>query len=420
MSKPLSACPYANFVDPDTYANGTPRQAFFDAAKTGPLQQLEDPITSVPYWLVSGRDEADYIAKHPLLFSSAERTVFIEEYPQEEIDAIHSNLTINMDPPRHLRYRKLVRNVFTPKSVASYEASFKQHAKNIIDAVAEKGQCEFVEDIAAELPLFAILELCGIDPEDRKDFFRWTNIMSFADDPDMSEGQEQAMEASMEVIAYAQGIAQRYKENPEQCDSPIVASLMAGVEGEHGMTEEEFCWFMLMLISAGNESTRTVTSHGMRLLMEHPQQLQYLLDHPDQLPAAIEEILRYNTAFIQMRRTATEDVDLAGQQIKKGDKVMLNWYAINLDTKVFGDDAYDFNIRRVDAMPDLHNQHRSFGVGQHFCIGAHLARMELNIIFSEMLPRLSNPQFAGKVEYTRNNLIHGIKKMPISFTPERV
>ncbi len=414
----MTACPFANLLDPDTYSKGTPRADIIKASENGPVQWLQDPITGVPYWLISGRDEVDYIAKKPAVFSSAERTVFIAEYAQEDIDNIHSNLTINMDPPKHLRYRKLIRNVFTPRAIASYEQSFRRHAKNIIDAVVNRGECEFVEEVAAELPLFAILELCGIDANDRKDFFRWTNIMNFADDPDMSEGEEDAMLASMEVIAYAQRIAKAYRENPDSCNSPIVAALMEGVEGEHGMTEEEFCWFMLMLISAGNESTRTVTSHGMRLLMEHPDQLDYLLENPDKIPGAIEEILRYNTAFIQMRRTAMEDVILAGQSIKKGDKVMLNWYTVNHSKTVFGDDAYVFDIRRAERMPDLYKQHRAFGIGQHFCVGAHLARMELNIIFSEMLPRLRNPQFTGAVEYTRNNLIHGIKKMPIKFTAE--
>ena len=202
--------------------------------------------------------------------------------------------------------------------------------------------------------------------------------------------------ASMNVIAYAMTLMEKHKTDPKK---NIIGALLEGNGTDKGLTEDEFVWFFLMLISAGNESTRTVTSHGMRMLMENPDQLQYLVDHPDKIPNACEEMLRYNTAFIMMRRTAMEDIDLAGMPIKKGDKIILHYHTVNHDEGVFGDDAMKFDVTRGERMPDLHNQHRAFGVGQHFCLGTHLARLEMQVMFEEIIPRLRNPKLVGDVAY---------------------
>jgi cytochrome P450 len=156
----------------------------------------------------------------------------------------------------------------------------------------------------------------------------------------------------------------------------------------------------------------------MRLLMENPEQLQYLVDHPEKIADACEEMLRYNTAFIVMRRTVMQDIEIAGKQMKKGDKLIMHYHTVNHDETVFGEDAMKFDVRRPERMPDLYNQHRAFGIGQHFCLGSHLARLELRVIMEEVIPRLRNPKFAGPVEYTRSALVNGIKRMPITFDPE--
>jgi cytochrome P450 len=231
----------------------------------------------------------------------------------------------------------------------------------------------------------------------------------------MAISAEQAQLASINVITYAMKLAEQHKNSPK---NDIIGALLNGKGKEAGLSDEEFVWFFLMLIAAGNESTRTVTSHGMRLLMEHPDQLQYLVDHPEKIPDACEEILRYNTAFILMRRTAMEDVELAGHRIGKGDKIILHYHTVNHDERIFGDDAMAFDVRRAERMPDLYNQHRSFGIGQHFCLGTHLARLELRVILEEVIPRLRNPRLAGEIRYTRSSLVNGIKCMPIAFDPE--
>ncbi len=415
----MSECPYADFsnmVDPDTYVNGMPYDELARIRKSGPIHYMEDPTTGVPYWLITGRDEIDFISKRPAQFSSEARTALAEEFTQESIENIHRHMTINMDPPRQMKSRKIVRATFTPKAVDSYANRFREHAKNIIDAVASRGECEFVTEVAAELPLLAILELCGIPPEDRKDFFDWTNAMMFHDDPEMATTAEASELASLNVIAYAQKLAQQHKEHPLK---NIIGALLDGNGKDEGLDEDEFCWFFLMLIAAGNESTRTVTAHGMRLLMEHPDQLQYLVDNPDKIADACEEMLRYNTAFILMRRTAMEDVEVGGKLIKKGDKVIMHYHTVNQDESIFGDDAMEFNVRRAEKMPDMYKEHRAFGIGQHFCLGTHLARLEVRIMFEELIPRLRHPKLVGEINYTRSSLVNGIKAMNITFDSEQ-
>ena len=220
--------------------------------------------------------------------------------------------------------------------------------------------------------------------------------------------------ASLEVIQYAMNLAAQHRVEP--MDNITGALLDAELNGEP-ISEDLFGWMFILILVGGNESTRTVIAQGMRLLMEHPEQLQYLVDNPDKIANACEEILRYNTAFISMRRTAMEDVELGGQHIKKGDKVLLHYHTVNHDENVFGDDAMDFDVTRAERMPDLYNQLRSFGIGQHFCIGTHLARLELRIMFEEIIPRLRNPQFRDEPKFVRSFFVNAMKEMNITFDP---
>lgn len=411
----MSQCPFANLLDPDTYAEGMPYGKLQEIRDAGPVVKLDDPITGVPYWAVTRIAEMDAVSKNPKLFSSAARSAFPMEYDQDMVDNIHCHTIINMDPPLHQKVRRIVRNAFTPKRVESYEPNFRAHAKRIVDAVAKKGTCEFVEDVAAELPLIGILELLGVPLDDRKKFFEWTNTMIFADDPDMATSMEEGQLASLEVIQYAMNLAAKHRESP--MDNITGALLDAELEGAP-ISEDMFGWMFILILVGGNESTRTVIAQGMRLLIEHPDQLQYLVDNPDKISNACEEILRFNTAFISMRRTAMEDTELAGQQIKKGDKVILHYHAANHDEEVFGEDAMAFDVTRAERMPDLYNQLRSFGIGQHFCIGTHLARLELNIMFEEIIPRLRSPRFKGEPKFVRSFFVNAMKEMHIDFEPE--
>jgi cytochrome P450 len=253
--------------------------------------------------------------------------------------------------------------------------------------------------------------MMGVDNEqDEKRIFELTNIMIGADDPDMQTSSEEGTNAAIEIYTMGMALAERYRNDAR--DKNLTTRLLhTEVEGEH-LTEDEFCRFFLLLLVAGNETTRTVTSNGMRLLMEHPDQLQMLVDDPSLIPQAIEECLRFAPAVIQFRRTAMEDIELRGQQIKKGDKVVMYYASANRDEDIFPD-SDKFDILRKN------NDHRAFGIGEHFCLGAHLARLELNAIFHEIITRLHKPRFAGPVKRLRSNFINGVKEMRIEFEPEK-
>lgn len=418
----MSACPYHNILDPDFYAEGHHHQKLQEIRDIAdkPIVKIEDPLIGIPYWAVLSRELTDYICKNPLIFSSEKRLCIPDELPDDMI-ALQANMLVHMDPPKHQKYRRIARNAFTPKAVESYHDIFLGYAKEIIDSVASRGECEFVTEVAAELPLMAILDLCGVPKEDRRKVFNWTNAMFFQQDADIGGSDPEAanaaaQDASANIYLYADELAKKHAQEPL---TNIVGALLDGEVEDEKLTTSEFQMFFLMLIAAGNESTRSVTAHGMRLLMEHPEQLQMLVDDPGLIEGAIEEILRYNPAFIGMRRTLMEDIEVGGQQLKKDDKLMLNWHLINMDEAVF-DEPLKFDITRAQRMPDLHREHRAFGIGQHFCLGSHLARLELKIIMEEMIPRLRNPTFAEPVKYVRDFFVNGIKEMKITFDPEVV
>ncbi len=413
----MSSCPYANLLDPDLYGAGNhlPTLNSLRAEADAPIVKIQDPLTGIPYWAVLYRDDVDYIAKHPAIFSSEKRLTVPTEYT-DDVVALQANMLVNMDPPKHGKFRRIARNAFTPKAVERYHDTFSRYAKQIIDAVASRGHCEFVTDVAAELPLMAILDLCGVPIEERDQFFTWTNQMMFQEDEDVGGADPEALaqEAAANIYVYAGELAKQHEKTPL---NNIVGALLDGEVEDEKLTPEEFQLFFLMLIAAGNESTRSVTAHGMRLLMEHPDQLQMLVDNPELIPDACEEMLRYNPAFVTMRRTVMEDTEVSGVQMKQGDKVLLHWHLINQDETVF-DDPMTFDITRAQRMPELAREHRAFGIGTHYCLGAHLARMELQIMFQELLPRLCNPSFAEPVKYMRDYFVNGIKEMQITFEPE--
>lgn len=403
----MSQCPL-DLTAPETFKGGHPRETFAYLRNASPVFWHEDPTQGRGFWAITRQKELDYISKNPQLFSSEIETCFLHEHDEETLPMMQLQM-INMDPPKHMQYRRLVRNAFTPKAVDSYEERFRDVARDIVDRAVEGGRCEFVEDIAAELPLIAICELMGVPLDRRKRLFELTNIMIGMDDPELATTQEEGMLAMMEMFGIAQEVAAAHRETPQD---DIVNVLLTGTVEDEPLSDDEFCYFFLMLIVAGNETTRTVTSHGMRLLME-TDQYQALVDDPALLEGAIEECLRYNPAVIAFRRTALEDVELAGQQIRKGEKVHMFYGAASADEAVF-EDGDRFDITRA-SREDVRNQHRAFGIGEHFCIGSHLARLELRVIFEEILRRIRNPAFDGDIHWLRSNFINGIKRMPIRF-----
>jgi cholest-4-en-3-one 26-monooxygenase len=405
----MSGCPHIDLTDPETFEGGAPREVFHYLRNQEPVYWHEDPRQGVGFWAVTKQKDLDFISKNPQLFSSEVKTCMLHESEPDRIELM-SHQMINMDPPKHLKYRRLVRSAFTPKKVDSYSERFREVARDILARAIEGGECEFVTEVSAELPLIAICELMGVPLDKRQRLFELTNIMIGMDDPDLATTAQDGENAMMEMFFMAQELAAEHRANPRE---DIVNVLLHGTVEDEPLSEEEFCHFFLLLIVAGNETTRTVTTHGMRLLMENPEQYEALVNDPALLEDAIEEFLRYNPAVIAFRRTATEDVELGGQMIREGDKVEMFYASASSDEDVFSDpDTFDITRGQRE---DVRNSHRAFGIGEHFCLGSHLARLELRVIFEEILRHIRNPRFNGEVRWLRSNFINGIKSMPIAF-----
>ncbi|MCY4425528.1 MAG: cytochrome P450 [Halieaceae bacterium] len=404
----MTGCPHIDLADPESFRGGMPREVFRYLRNEQPIYWHEDPAQGVGFWAITRQKDLDFISKNPLLFSSEEKSSQLGECDPEFLPVLRTQM-INMDPPQHLKYRRLVRSAFTPRNVDSYSARFREIARDIIDRVVENGQCEFVEDVSAELPLIAICELMGVPLDSRRRIFELTNILIGTDDPELADSVEDGMNAMAEVWMMAQDLAIEHRKNPQD---DIVNTLLHGTVEDEPLTDEEFSNFFLLLMVAGNETTRNATTHGMRLLIEHDQ-YRLLVDNPDLLEGAIEEILRYNPPVIAFSRRAMKDVEVGGTLIRKGDKVELFYGSASADEEVFSDvDVFDITRAQRE---DVRNNHRAFGIGQHFCLGSHLARLELKVIFNEILGRIRNPRFIGEVRWLRSNLINGIKQMPIAF-----
>jgi cholest-4-en-3-one 26-monooxygenase len=276
--------------------------------------------------------------------------------------------------------------------------------------VSEHGECDFVTDIAAELPLQAIAELLGVPHEDRHKMFDWSNRMVGAEDPEYQVSPEEAGLAAMELFTYAQELADAKRKNP---GNDIVSTLLeAEVEG-HRLTDLDFNLFFMLLTVAGNETTRNAISHSMLALMEHPGERQKLLDDPTKINSAIEEFLRWASPVMSFRRTATCDTELGGQQIKEGDRVVMWHMSGNRDEDLF-DKPYEFDI---DRDPNLHLMQIAFGGGgPHFCLGANLARLELDLIFNAIADTVPGIRLAGEPRRLRSAWLNGVKGLPVQYT----
>jgi cholest-4-en-3-one 26-monooxygenase len=405
----MSKCPFADLSNPDLHIGGVPADLYRELREARVVRQDAPMKGGDPFWAFFRQEDIDQISKHPAQFSSAAKSAFLNDVPEDQLPLMRT-MILNMDPPEHIKYRRIVRNAFTPAKVDSYEANFRKVVREAVDAVLARGECEFVTDIACVLPLAAICEILGVPIEDRTRFFEWTNTMLGADDPDLTTSEFDGQMAAAELYMYSDKLMALHREQPRD---DIVGALLRGtVQGEH-LTEDEFRSFMLLLIVAGNETTRTMTSQGMRLLLEHPEQYRMLVEDPALIPDAVEEILRFNPAVINFRRTATEDVELAGQQLAAGDKVVMFYQAASRDEALF-ENPDCFDITRPQR-EDVRNNHRAFGIGEHFCLGSHLARLQLRVVFEEIVRSIRNPRLNGDIKWLRSNFIHGIKEMPVVF-----
>lgn len=403
-----------DLVDPDNFVSGRHHEMFKLLRAEDPVHWTE-PEGEVPFWSITKLRDLQTVNRDTETFSS--ETGGTQRIDIASIDPTfdtRGSMLIDTDPPKHTRYRRIVNKGFTPRMIGLLETHLLYRAELIVDEVIGAGECDFVNDLAAELPLQAIVEMMGVPQKDRHLIFEWTNTMIGMTDPEYvaEEGDEDAgRNAAMQLYMYSNALAAERRDDPR--DDIVTKLLDADVDGE-ALTEEEFDMFMLLLSVAGSETTRTATSHGIQALFDHPDQMQLLqdrLDDDELIASAIEEMVRWATPVHHFRRTATRDTELRGKKIKAGDKVVMWHVSANRDEEIF-DEPFRFDIQRSP------NEHIAFGGGgAHFCLGANLARAELRIIFREILRRMPDIAPAGPPQLLRSNFINGVKHLPVRFTP---
>jgi len=359
------------------------------------------------FWVVSRHRDVVLVSLDQERFSSERGTVLVQNIDADRIVQLRLWM-INQDAPDHTKLRKLVNKGFTKRMIRNMEKHIRKLSAEIIDRVARKGECDFVAAIASELPMLVISELVGAPAEDRDQLFRWSNRMIGFEDPEFADDAA-ATDTMVEMLEYAGHLGRLRLADPrEDLTSALVH---AEVDGQR-LDELGFNMFFILLVLAGNETTRNAISGGMLALSESPAERHKLLEDPSRMTTATEEILRYVSPVITMRRTATRDTELAGQRIRENDKVVMFYPSANRDADVFADPSR-FNVTRDP------NPHLAFGWGPHFCLGASLARAEIRILFSELLARLPDIAVSGPVRRLRSSTVNSIKSMPVRFTPER-
>ncbi len=358
-------------------------------------------------WVISRHRDVIEVSLDQKRFSSERGSSLVQDMDAERIAQMRLWM-INQDAPGHTKLRKLVNKGFTLRMIEKMDVHIRKLAAEIVDGVARKGECDFVAEIACELPIIVIAELVGCPVEDRAKLFDLSNRMIGFEDPDFSDANA-AGDAMLEMLEYASHLGKLRRANPR--DDLASVLLSAEVDGER-LDELGFSMFFILLILAGNETTRNAISGGMLALSDHPDQRDKLRNDLSLMKPATEEILRFVSPVITMRRTATCDTEIAGQSIRENDKVVMFYPAANRDRDVFE------NPQQFDVARDP-NPHLAFGWGPHFCLGASLARAEIRGVFSELLTRLPDIEVCGPVRRLRSSTVNSIKSMPVRFTPER-
>ena len=401
-------------MDPAYWSHGSDTRAdmFRLLRDEAPVLFMEEPeIEGFPkgpgFWSVTRYEDVMAVSRHPEVFCSGQGTNIID-LPVEVAEFMGS--MINMDAPRHTRLRMIVNRSFTPRMVARIDDDVRVKARNIVARVADRGACDLVPEIAAPLPLEIICEMMGIPPESWPRILELTNVILGDQEtvPDMAT----LMGAVMEMAQMAREVGEDRLANPQ--DDLVSAMMHAEVDGEH-LQPMEMASFFILLAAAGNETTRNAISHGVRLLSLHEdQRAAWQADVDGVAPTAVEEIVRWATPVIHFRRTATEDTEIGGQAIAKGDKVVMWYESANRDERAF-DDPFRFDVTRTP------NEHVGFGAGgPHFCLGANLARREIRVMFEELFRWLPDIRTTDEPDFLQSAFIHGIKRLPVEFTPTAV
>lgn len=408
------ACPHLpegfDPTDPDIYAERLPVDEFAELRKTAPIWWCEQApgkgggFHDGGFWVITKLHDVKEISRRSDIFSSWQNGTiprFQDDIAREDIE-VQRHVMLNKDAPQHTRLRKIISRGFTPRAIERLREELNERAQKIAKAAAAEGSGDFVEQVSCELPLQAIAELLGVPQEDRMELFRWSNEMTGTEDPEYADIDPKA--SSAELIVYAMKMADIKAKNP---GPDIVTKLIeADIEGEK-LSEDEFGFFVIMLAVAGNETTRNSITQGMMAFMDNPDQWElFKKERPE---TAADEIVRWATPVTAFQRTALEDYELSGVQIKKGQRVVMFYRSANFDEEVF-EDPFTFNIMRDP------NPHVGFGgTGAHYCIGANLARMTINLIFNAVADHMPDLQPLGKPERLRSGWLNGIKHWQMDY-----
>ena len=399
-----------DLTNPSLLQDGIPHATFAELRQTAPVHWVDQPAGSGGgfrdggYWAVTRHEDIRAISKNNELWSANANGVIVrfdDEMDPEALEVTKA-LVINHDPPEHTRLRKLVSKTFTPRSVHALEEGLAQRAHEIVEKAATRGgPSDFVHDVAVELPLQAIADLLGVPQEDRQKLFAWSNAMMNYDDPDFTDDPQMA---SAQMLGYAYEMAEDRKKCPV---GDIVTELVhADIDG-HALDELEFGYFFIMLSVAGNETTRNAISRGMNAFLDNPDQWElFLRERP---ATTADEIVRWATPVNCFQRTANADVELGGAQIRQGQRVGMFYGSANYDTAVFAD-PFTFDITRDP------NPHVGFGGhGAHYCVGANLARMEIDLIFGAIADHMPDITKVAEPRYLRHGWINGIKELSVRY-----
>ena len=395
-----------DIYDPDRYVAGVPHDVFDALRAKSPVYRQAMP-GEPGYWAVLTHADVVYVAKHPNLFSANEGGVVLENLDPENL-AMMRNMLLAMDPPRHLDYRRPLLPSFKARVIAGLEPRIRAICREIFAAVPESGEVEFVHDVTSSLPSQVIGELMGLPPADWSKIHRWAEMQTSGQDPELADAEgsyaDGGAAGSTHMAMYAISLAAQRRLAPPQED--LTTLILESEFGGSHMTDLDFGSFFVQLVTAGNDTTKTMLASGLHALLDHPEQLAELRANPALIPQAVEEILRWANPLHYFRRTATADTELGGAAIKAGDKVAMYYTAANRDPAVFAD-PHAFDIHRSP------NPHLSFGIAEHFCLGVHLARLEGRLFFEELLATFPSIVQTGPVRRTRSNLNNAIKALPV-------
>ncbi|GAA1924204.1 cytochrome P450 [Nocardioides marmoribigeumensis] len=418
MTAPVTSTPPATAIpegfdptDPDVCQAAIPLEQFAAMRATSPVfwvEQTPEAHAGFPdskgYWALTRHADVSAVSKNSKDWSSQANGAIIRFAPdmtREQVE-LQSVMIINQDPPDHTKFRQIISRGFTPRGIGALRADLEARTQRIVSEAVEKGTGNFVDDIASELPLQAIADLLGVPQEDRHKLFHWSNQMMSYDDPDVDGDPESA---SIEILGYMMAMAEERKAEPR--DDLVTKLITADVDGHGALGPDEFGYFTIMLTVAGNETTRNAITHGMKAFFDHPDQWELFKRERPQ--TAYDEIIRWATPVTVFQRTALHDTSVGGQDVAAGERVGLFYASANHDPEVF-EDPFTFDITRSP------NPHLSFGGhGAHYCIGANLARMEVELIFNAIADHLPDIKAAGEPRRLRHGWINGIKDLQVTY-----